>query len=99
MEAGPRGLPVCGGGHGDTAYTGRLALISAHAHDCDGARRTCLRAGQVNRVGIRELSFLQPADAEATDLPGVVRQLLAQEASRYRAVAMTLGQIPVYTRL
>jgi len=57
---------------------GRLALISAHAHDCDGARRACLRAGQVNRVAIRELSFLQPADAEATDLPGVVWQLLAQ---------------------
>jgi 2-haloacid dehalogenase len=55
----------------------RIALVAAHAWDCDGARRAGLRTGWVSRLEGRPPEVFARADVEGDDLVEVARGLLA----------------------
>ena len=57
----------------------RVALVSAHAHDCDGARRAGLRTARVARLHPTQPAHFLPADVVGPDLTTVIRHLLMQD--------------------
>jgi 2-haloacid dehalogenase len=54
----------------------RIGLVSAHAHDCDAARRAGLRTGRVDREGIPAAPYFLPPDVRAASLTDVVTRLV-----------------------
>jgi len=54
----------------------RVALVAAHAWDCDGARRAGLRTGWVSRLERRRSSIFLEPDVRGDDLVQVVDRLL-----------------------
>jgi 2-haloacid dehalogenase len=57
----------------------RVALVSAHALDCDGARRAGLRTGRVNRHQTPQPRHFLPADVQGHDLPTTIQRLLSAD--------------------
>jgi len=55
---------------------GQVALVAAHAWDCDGARRAGLRTGWVARSERRRPQFFLAPDVEGDELPDVAARLL-----------------------
>lgn len=56
---------------------GRMALVAAHALDCDGARRAGLLTGWVSRLERLPPAVFAPADSQGQNLVDVVHGLLA----------------------
>lgn len=54
----------------------RIGLVSAHAHDCDAARRAGLRTGRVDREGTLAAPYFLPPDVRAATLTDVVTRLV-----------------------
>jgi 2-haloacid dehalogenase len=60
----------------------RVALVSAHAHDCDAARRAGLRSGRVDRMGVPAAGYFLAPDVQARTLIEVVALLVGRDVGR-----------------
>ena len=63
---------------------GQAALVAVHPWDVDGARRSGLVTGWVDRGDTPYPDVFLPADVSGADLPAVARALLADESGQAR---------------